>query len=90
MSEFVFRTNEAVASLRTAISFKFVCATSSYSGPAERVVPLSIPRDQAYYWGSQWQADLRASHRALAAGDYEEFGSDDPNDVVRWFLSDDD
>ena len=51
-------------------------------------MPASIPADQAYYWSAAWQDDIRDSLEALAGGEYEDFDSDDPNDVVRWFLSD--
>lgn len=52
-----------------------------------RHMPVFVPRDQAYYWSFPWQEDIRESMAALKAGDYEEFDSDDPNDVVRWLLS---
>lgn len=55
-----------------------------------RHMPLFIPRDQAYYWSFSWQKDIRESMAALENGDYEEFDSDDPNDVVRWLLSEED
>ncbi len=53
-------------------------------------VPPSIPADQRYYWTHEWQRDIRESMRALADGEYVEFDSDDPNDVVRWLLDADD
>jgi hypothetical protein len=51
---------------------------------APRSVPAFIRADEAYYWSFRWQEDVREAMEALAAGDYEEFDSDDPNDVVRW------
>lgn len=69
-------------------------ADAAYSPSAlERIpshMPVFIPRDQAYYWSFPWQKDIRESMAALEAGDYEEFDSDDPNDVVRWLLSEED
>jgi hypothetical protein len=56
--------------------------------PAE--VPASIPTDQAYYWSVPWQTDIRESMNALSAGEFEDFDSDDPNDVARWLLGGDD
>jgi hypothetical protein len=56
-----------------------------------RRVPLFIPRDQAYYWSSEWQESIQQSYAELEAGEYVDF--DDPNDpdaVVRWLLSDED
>lgn len=53
-------------------------------------MPLFIPCNQAYYWSVAWQKDIRESIAALDAGDYEEFDSDDPNDVVRWLLGEED
>lgn len=52
-------------------------------------MPAAIPADQAYYWSHGWQADVQEAREALLRGDYEEFDSDDPNDVARWLLSDD-
>lgn len=65
---------------------------SAATGAGDRVpqsMPASIPADQAYYWSFLWQNGVREAMAALDAGDYEEFDSDDPNDIVRWFLSDD-
>jgi hypothetical protein len=53
----------------------------------ERKVPLFIPADEAYYWSSQWQRDVRNSMEALREGEFEEFNSDDPTDAARWLLS---
>lgn len=53
---------------------------------AHRTVPLTIPRDQLYYWTGLWQDGVKVAREALDRGDYEEFDSDDPNDVVRWLL----
>lgn len=50
-------------------------------------MPLFVPRDQAYYWSFNWQQDIRESLNALQNGDYEDFDSDDPNDVVRWLFT---
>jgi hypothetical protein len=56
----------------------------------DRVVPAFIRADEAYYWSFPWQQDVQASMRALSEGDYEDFDSDDPNDVARWMLRVDD
>jgi hypothetical protein len=64
-------------------------ATNAPTG-VNRVVPAFIRADEAYYWTFHWQQDVRESMRELAAGEYEEFDSDDPNDVVRWMLDLDD
>lgn len=58
--------------------------------PSPDFMPAFIPADQVYYWSIPWQQDIRESMAALAAGDYEEFNSDDPNDVVRWLLAPED
>jgi hypothetical protein len=55
-----------------------------------RAVPAFIGADEAYYWSFPWQEDVRDSMRALSEGEYEEFNSDDPSDVVRWMLRVDD
>ena len=63
-------------------------ATNAPAGP--HTVPPFIRADEAYYWSFAWQKDVREAMAALATGDYEEFDSDDPNDVVRWLLGVDD
>jgi hypothetical protein len=67
-------------------------APSASNAPAglPRIAPVFIRADEAYYWSFHWQRDVQASMRALSEGEYEEFNSDDPNDVVRWMLSVDD
>jgi len=56
-------------------------------GRSRRLAPAFIRADEAYYWSFHWQRDVRASMSALVQGEYEEFDSDDPNDVARWMLS---
>ena len=67
---------------------------SPFAGDASpsisRVAPAFIRADEAYYWSFHWQRDVQASMAALAEGEYEEFDSDDPSDVVRWMLRVDD
>lgn len=53
----------------------------------ERRFPAFISADEAYYWSRPWQRDVIESMDALRRGDYEDFDSEDPNDVVRWLLS---
>lgn len=65
-------------------------AASNATVGLRRVAPAFIPADEAYYWSFYWQQDVQVSMRALAEGDYEEFDSDDPNDVARWMLGVDD
>jgi hypothetical protein len=66
-------------------------AWSFVSENLPRRVPLFIPRDQAYYWTREWQDSIRESMTEIKAGEYVIFDDpDDPEDVVRWFLSDED
>jgi hypothetical protein len=58
-------------------------------GKPQRGVPAFIRADEAYYWSFRWQEDVRESVAALKSGDFEEFNSDNPNDVVRWLLTED-
>jgi hypothetical protein len=55
-----------------------------------RIAPAFIRADEAYYWTFHWQHDVRESMNALSEGEYQDFDSDDPNDVVRWMLGVDD
>ena len=60
--------------------------SQSWSFVHERIprrVPLFIPRTQAYYWTREWQQGIGESMTAYEAGDYVEFSSDDPDDVIR-------
>jgi hypothetical protein len=81
------KTNEAGSgSVFSGTPFVFTS-----SGPLERHgIPLVIPKDQLYYWTGEWREGVRAARDALANGDYRDFDSDDPNDVVRWLLDTDD
>jgi hypothetical protein len=62
-------------------------AASNATVGLRRVAPTFISADEAYYWSSPWQRDVQESMAALATGEYMEFDSDDPNDIVRWMLS---
>jgi hypothetical protein len=82
----------ATASIASSVVFALLPMSGAGSVPADRLpedMPASIPSDQAYYWSANWQTDIRESLAALKAGEYVEFDSDDPNDIVRWFLSGD-
>lgn len=59
------------------------------NGPtgAPRRVPAFISADEAYYWTREWQQDVLMSMQALREGEFEDFDSDDPNDVAHWLLS---
>jgi hypothetical protein len=83
-----FRTGGSV-SAASSVWLGFAVATDPERFGASGV-PSSIPSDQAYYWSVPWQADIRESMNALAAGEFEDFESDVPNDVARWLLGGDD
>lgn len=94
MSDYLIdRRAMANASMSCSSTFPIVAGqVAGTSSPENRVpttMPASIPTDQAYYWSVPWQADVRESLEALRAGEFVEFDSDDPNDVARWLLSDD-
>jgi hypothetical protein len=83
----IFTITTASASSPWLPSMATPAASNGPTGP--RTVPIFIGAEEAYYWSVPWQEDVRESMAALAAGDYVEFDSDDPNDVVRWLLRDD-
>ena len=82
--------NPAAATTSTLEHVELAPSASNASPGLSRVAPAFIGADEAYYWSVPWQQDVQASMKALSEGDYEEFSSDDPNDVVRWILSVDD
>jgi hypothetical protein len=62
------------------------CTVTSTNVRSSATVPAFIAAGDAYYWSFQWQSDVRESMAALAAGDYEDFDSNDPNEVSRWLF----
>ena len=61
--------------------------TSNRGIASPRRVPMFIAADEAYYWTREWQKDVQESMRALRAGEFKDFNSEDPNDVARWLLT---
>ncbi len=59
-------------------------APSSSEGPRVDGPPFAIPTDQRYYWSKKWQEGVRMARADLDSGQYVDFDSDDPNDVVHW------
>lgn len=60
---------------------------SNQSAQTARSLPLFIPADQAFYWSRYWQEGAQESMQALSAGEYTDFNSNDPDDVVHWLFS---
>lgn len=89
INETLLISSSSVASSGTTYGVDLMATALSAAVPIRGNVPPAISADQVYYWSSEWQRAIAESHAALAAGDYEEFDGDDPNDIVRWFLSDD-
>lgn len=52
--------------------------------------PAAIPLDELPYWSAEWRKWELAAREALTSGEYVDFDSDDPTDVVKWLMSDDD
>ena len=52
-----------------------------------RTVPPAIPRAQAYYWTSRWQAQERETLDEIRAGDFVRFNEAD--EAIQWLLADD-
>jgi len=79
--------------VRTTSLLEYVDASPTASndlGGSPRLAPAFIRADEAYYWSFHWQQDVQETMSALSRGEYEEFDSDDPNDVARWMLRVDD
>lgn len=78
------------ASTSSSTSIAVGPGLSASNTDAPRGVPASIRADEAYYWSTRWQDDVKEALAARRAGDSARFDSDDPDDVVRWLLSVDD
>jgi hypothetical protein len=65
--------------------------SASNADPAQipHTMPAFISTEEAYFWSFSWQEGIREALAAREAGQSRVFDSDDPNDVVRWLLSDD-
>jgi hypothetical protein len=74
-------TPAGVTSERVVIENEATASTSSRNGERPRI-PLTMPREQTYYWSAVWQRAEAESLADYAAGDF--FESHDPNDVIRW------
>lgn len=61
-------------------------STSVPNAHSQYRVPFFIPRGQAYYWTREWQEGIRRSMADLEAGNYTDFGPDDPGSITRRFL----
>lgn len=91
MTSFPITTTGATASTASPAQISTLpvpAATNAPLGP--RTIPTFIGADEVYYWSSPWQEDVREAMAARAAGESVLFDSDDPNDVVRWLLADED
>ncbi len=53
-------------------------------------VPFFIFREQAYYWTREWQEGIRRSMADLEAGNYTDYGPDDPGAITRRFVGEED
>jgi hypothetical protein len=89
MTSTITFTPASTISVRERVQMTPVVSNAQLVG-SRRIAPTFVSADEAYYWSFPWQADVQASMAALAEGDYEDFDSDDPSDVVRWMLSVDD
>lgn len=78
------------ASTANTVAPRADAVASAGKGRVPDRMPLFVSADQVYYWSFVWQSDIEESMAALRAGDYADFDSDDPNDVVRWLLSEED
>ena len=63
-------------------------ATASSGRQTPRRVPLFVPRDQAYYWTTQWQRDEAEALREIAEGKARRFSSGAA--AAEWLVADDD
>lgn len=60
---------------------------ASNAPPGSSSLPLVIAQSQAYYWSRRWQDGVQLARDEYARGEYEEFDSSDPNDVIHWLFS---
>mgnify|MGYP006176932887 CR=1 FL=1 len=65
-------TNTASGTPR-CVSLRIKSVTSSVKVETTRTIPLSIPRNQLYFWTSAWQEGERRSIEDIRAGRTQEF-----------------
>jgi len=59
-------------------------ASATNAEPWQPPVPLSMPREQVYYWSLAWQTAEAGAAADLEAGRFTDFNGDDPGDAARW------
>ena len=72
------------ASRASVGSFHVMAALPSTPMPLRSGVPVSIPRDEVYYWTLRWQQDEAETVRELEKGEGVTFASG--GDMIRWLL----
>jgi hypothetical protein len=82
-------TRPASAGHATEVVRRVPSASNGTAG-SSLAMPAFISAEEAYFWSFPWQVGIRESLAARAAGESRVFDSDDPSDVVRWLLADDD
>ncbi len=90
MTQLVLSTNQSSAGSATEVVWSTPSAYNLDPGRVPSAMPAFISAEEAYFWSFTWQEGVRESMAALRAGDSRLFDSDDPGDVVRWLLSDND
>jgi hypothetical protein len=83
-------TNASTSASGTTVTRDAPSVTSTDPERLPHAMPAFIGTEEAYFWSFAWQEGIRESMAARASGDSRVFDSDDPNDVVRWLLTDDD
>lgn len=77
-------TSESGAATGKGLTWGKFAVASNLRSDGPHVVPVSIPRDQVYYWSHRWQESERKAREDLANGRSRVFS--DPTEAVRHLL----
>jgi hypothetical protein len=82
-------SNQTTAASATDVARNAPSASNTDPARTPHTMPAFVSAEEAYFWTFAWQEGIREAMAEREAGNSVVFGSDDPDDVVRWLLSDD-
>jgi hypothetical protein len=82
-------TNPVASASASYVERNVPSATNTDRAHLPHTMPAFVSAEEAYFWTFAWQEGIREAMAEREAGNSRVFDSDDPDDVVRWLLSDD-